>query len=43
MWNLLNFQLASARFAASWLPSPWERPAQQLDGEDLDSWESWSY
>lgn len=35
MWNLLNFQLAPAQFVASWLPSPWERPVQQLDGEDL--------
>ena len=43
MWNLLNLQLAPARFVASWLPSPWERSPQQLEGENLVSQESWSY
>lgn len=43
MWNLLNFQLAPAQFVASWLPSPWEKSPQQLEGENLASQESCSY
>lgn len=43
MWNLLNLELAPAQFVVSWLPSPWERSPQQLEGENSVSQESWSY
>lgn len=43
MWNLPNLELAPTQFVASWVPSPWERSPQQLEGENLVSQESWSY